>query len=118
MESDTLHINTMVCQLAITSTSSPWLVQLLECEGSSSILVLLSMLLNITATFLRKDWEPIADALRSALMLRIWLADHDRVSSCRGLFDLPRATELPARGVSNRLEVAHVMLLLDDMEPP
>lgn len=75
------------------------------------------MLLNITATFLRKDGELIADALRSALMLRIWLADHDRVSSCRGLFDLPRASELP-RGLSNKLVVAHVMLLLDDMEPP
>lgn len=82
------------------------------------MLVLLSMLLNITATFLRKEGELIADALRSALMLRIWLADHDRVSSCRGLFDLPRARELPARGLSIKLEVAHVMLLLEDMEPP
>lgn len=93
-------------------------IHLLEFDGSSSRFVLPSMLLNITATFLRKDGELIADALRSALMLRIWLADHDRVSSCRGLFDLPRASELLPRGLSNKLVVAHVMLLLDDMEPP
>ena len=82
------------------------------------MLALLSKLLNITATFLRKEGEPIADARRSALMLRIWLADHDRVSSCRGLFDLPRPTELAPRGLSSRLVVGHVMLLLEDMEPP
>lgn len=35
-------------------------------------------------------------------MLRIWLADHERVSSCSGLFDLPeaRAREVDARGLS------------------
>lgn len=82
------------------------------------MLVLLSKPLNITATFLKNDGEPIAAALRSALMLRIWLADHDRVSSCRGLFDLPRARELTPRGLSSRLVVEHVMLLLEDMAPP
>ena len=79
------------------------------------MLVLLSMLLNITATFLRKEGELIAAALRSALMLRIWLADHDRVSSCKGLFDL---RELLALGLSNKLVVGVVMLLLEDIEPP
>lgn len=82
------------------------------------MLVLLSKLLKITATFLRKEGETIAAALRSELMLRIWLADHDRVSSCRGLFDLFRARELTPRGLSSMLGGGHVMLLLEDMEPP
>ena len=53
-------------------------------------------------------------------MLRIWLADHDRFSSCRGLFDLPLAVDLKPRGLSKLVFPRGVegMLLLEDSSPP
>ena len=93
--------------------------QLVAAEASSSRVGLVSMVLNITATFFRKLGDAISSTLLLAFMLRIWLADHDRVSSCSGLLDFPRAVELELRGLSGDwLCVGHVMLLLDDIESP
>lgn len=74
------------------------------------------------ATFLRKVGEPICSALRSEFMLRIWLADHDLFSNCKGLLDLPLAVDLKPRGLSMlfvpTVELDNVMLLLDDIAVP
>ncbi len=93
--------------------------QLAVAEASSSRVGLVSMVLNITATFFRKLGDAISSTLLLAFMLRIWLAEHERVSSCSGLLDFPLANEVELRGLScDWLSVGHVMLLLDDMESP
>lgn len=51
-------------------------------------------------------------------MLRIWLADHERVSSCNGLLDFPLARQLEALELSGDCKELHVMLLLEDIAPP
>jgi hypothetical protein len=92
--------------------------QLAAAEASSRV-GLVSMVLNITATFFRKLGDAISSTLLFAFMLRIWLAEHERVSSCSGLLDFPLASELELRGLScDWLCVGHVMLLLDDIESP
>lgn len=88
-------------------------------EASSCRVGLFIMLLNITATFVRKLGDAISSTLLLAFMLRIWLADHERFSSCSGLLDFPLASELELRGLScDWLGVGHVMLLLEDIASP
>ena len=89
-------------------------------NGSSSPVVPPIIVLNMLATFFRNVGEAICSGLRPAFMLRIWLADQDRFSSCSGLFDFPLAVDLKPRGLSMLVlpKDVQVMLLLDDIAPP
>lgn len=89
-------------------------------RGSSSPEVPPIIVLNMLATFFRNVGDAICSGVRPVFMLRIWLADHDRVSSCRGLFDFPLAVDLKPRGLSTLFlpRGVEVMLLLEDSVPP